>query len=323
MSIWDAHVHAFSRAFFEALFEERKAQDLDPVDPSRWAEECGLELPDASAETHARRWIEELDRNAVDGALLLASHPKELDAVLEMRAVDPSRFEVLGSFRPIPDAAEQERFVRSSLEKGVRGFLFFPSLHGYAPGDPHVEPVWKMLAEHRAFALVHCGVLRIPLRDALGLRSAYVPQWSNPLEWIPVARANPDTSFVVAQFGAGLLRESLLLAADSPNVLLDTSSSHSWRASQPDHPSLADVFERALDVVGPERIVFGTDSSSFPRGWRRDLFDGQLEALLSLRVSRPTRDLIFSGNLLRLLAESGPETAPSERVEASAGDARK
>ena len=36
-------------------------------------------------------------------------------------------------------------------------------------------------------------------------------------------------------------------------------------------------------MLGPERILFGTDSSSFPRGWRKDNYESQKAALNELK----------------------------------------
>ena len=68
-------------------------------------------------------------------------------------------------------------------------------------------------------------------------------------------------------FGAGYFREALMLADLCSNVYLDTSSTNSWMRYQAAHLTLRTVFRHALDVAGPERLLFGTDSSFFPRGW--------------------------------------------------------
>ena len=61
--------------------------------------------------------------------------------------------------------------------------------------------------------------------------------------------------------------------------------------------TLKDVFKYALDAVGPERIVFGTDSSYFPRGYRSDVLMDQKNALDELAVSIDDQAKIFGGNL--------------------------
>ena len=86
-------------------------------------------------------------------------------------------------------------------------------------------------------------------------------------------------TFVVPHFGGGFLREVLMLGMQCENVYVDTSSSNDWVRSQPGGMELADVFSDVLDVYGADRILFGTDSSTFPRGYRADIRDQQLAAL--------------------------------------------
>jgi predicted TIM-barrel fold metal-dependent hydrolase len=64
--------------------------------------------------------------------------------------------------------------------------------------------------------------------------------------------------------------------------------------------TLPDVFRRALDVAGPERVVFGTDSSFFPRGWNRAVHDAQAAALQASGASAGDCHRIFTSNFDRL-----------------------
>jgi predicted TIM-barrel fold metal-dependent hydrolase len=104
---------------------------------------------------------------------------------------------------------------------------------------------------------------------------------------------------VIPHFGAGMLREALMLADCCSNVYLDTSSSNSWIKYTPGL-TLEHVFKTALDVVGPERLLFGTDSSFFPRGWNREVFERQETALNSIGVGKPAQEKIFGENFARL-----------------------
>ena len=118
------------------------------------------------------------------------------------------------------------------------------------------------------------------------------------------ADAHPEVSFVLPHFGGGLFREARSAGTQCGNVYVDTSSSNSWIATQPAALSLRDVFERTLQVFGPERILFGTDSNFFPAGWRSERLDEQREILDDLGVVDAVHELIFSGNADRLLANS-------------------
>ena len=95
-----------------------------------------------------------------------------------------------------------------------------------------------------------------------------------------------------------------MMAADAcPNVYVDTSSSNSWIRYTPGL-TLDDAFKTALAVLGPRRLLFGTDSSFFPRGWNRPVFDAQFQALRQLGVPEPDIAQIFGGNFDRLFPVS-------------------
>ena len=59
------------------------------------------------------------------------------------------------------------------------------------------------------------------------------------------------------------------------------------------------MFRTALAVVGPDRLLFGTDSSFFPRGWR--VIHGRAAAALDeLGVEAVVSEKIFSRNFERI-----------------------
>jgi hypothetical protein len=54
------------------------------------------------------------------------------------------------------------------------------------------------------------------------------------------------------------------------------------------------VFRRSLEAVGPERIIFGTDSSHCPRGLRREILEEQVGILKAVGMSKEDAQLILS-----------------------------
>jgi len=68
------------------------------------------------------------------------------------------------------------------------------------------------------------------------------------------------------------------------------------------HLDLRTVFRRALDVAGPKRLLFGTDSSFFPRGWNAPIFEAQTKALYEIGINADTARLIFHDNLQQLFS---------------------
>jgi predicted TIM-barrel fold metal-dependent hydrolase len=96
-----------------------------------------------------------------------------------------------------------------------------------------------------------------------------------------------------------MFRETLMAAEQAPNILLDTSSSNAWMKYYPGL-TLEAMFRSALLVVGPERLVFGTDSSFFPRGWHKGIYDAQSAAVAALGVNADDQAKIFGGNFERI-----------------------
>jgi uncharacterized protein len=92
---------------------------------------------------------------------------------------------------------------------------------------------------------------------------------------------------------------SLVVADLCPNIYLDTSSSNSW-IKYPPALNLEEVFRQALEVVGADRLLFGTDSSFFPRGWQRKVWEDQDAVLETIGVDHPTKEKCFSGTFNRL-----------------------
>jgi hypothetical protein len=174
-------------------------------------------------------------------------------------------------------------------------------MHRFHAWDRRLFAIFEKIQAHRGIVFVHCGHLRVGVRDKLGLPSRFDMRFANPVDLDGVAKAFPDMPFVLPHFGAGYFRELLLLADQCDNVYTDTSSSNGWMDLMPYPLDLKSVYAKTLEVLGPERILFGTDSSFFPRGWRRDLFDAQVGVVSELGVSRLHAAQIFGNNLTRLV----------------------
>jgi hypothetical protein len=300
MAIVDFHMHFFSRPFFDAL----AAQSPQPGTPrerlERVSERTGIELPPDDLDEHLGRWLSEMDRHGVDHMAAFASLPEEIPAVAEAAARSDGRLSPFALVNPKAEGAPHK--VRGLLEdQGFKGVILFPALHHYHVGGPGAAELLSVLAEFEAIAYVHCGILVVKLRDLLGLPRLQDLSFADPLGIVPAANAFPAVKFVIPHFGAGFLRETLMAGSMCPNVFVDTSSSNDWMRTQGTLLDLPDVFRSALQALGPERILFGTDSNVFPAGWRRDRWEIQREALAELGATAAEQELVFAGNARRLL----------------------
>jgi predicted TIM-barrel fold metal-dependent hydrolase len=294
LQVTDAHVHFFSPNFFLSLASQcqKTPDELETI--------LGWQFP-LQAEELADTWVRELDRHGVSGAAMIASVPGDEHSVKAAVRLHPGRFYGYFMLNPtLADAAEQ---VHRALDAGLRGICLFPAMHRYSIQDRHARQIIEIASHHPGtIVFVHCGVLTVGVRKKLGLPSPFDMRYSNPIDLHAIALEHPRTNFVVPHFGAGYFREALMLCDMCPNVYLDTSSSNSWVKYQFGAPDLMQVFQHALSVVGPNRLLFGTDSSFFPRGWNRAIFDRQVEVLQQLDLTPTEAANILGGNLRRLLS---------------------
>ncbi len=184
-----------------------------------------------------------------------------------------------------------ERAVREGKLSGLK--IFAPLLK--KPLDSTLfRPLWEKAEELQVPVLIHFGILGGGGGIASGINIS-------PLSLEPVAKAFPHIPFVVPHFGCGYVRELLQLCWACANVHVDTSGNNEWLRWYPERLNVEDLFRKFYETVGPSRIIFGSDSSYFPRGFvHRYLFD-QIRDCRRLGMPEGDMALIFGGNALRLL----------------------
>jgi hypothetical protein len=292
----DAHCHFFSSRFLELLTQGAP----EPADGDRAgavAASLGWDPP-GTAEELADRWVSEMDRHHVQRTGLIASIPGDEASVRAAVQRHPRRFVGFFMFNPAaPDAATRlEALLDGRL---LRVAALFPAMHRYRLDDPMVDAVFARAAAVGAAVFVHCGVLSVGVRKRLGLPSAFDLRLGDPLAVADLAARHPTVPVIIPHFGAGLLREALMAADQCANIFLDTSSSNGWMKY---HPGLTldAVFRQAVSVAGVDRLLFGTDSSFFPRGWNRQVHDAQMAAMAAAEIDNEGRGRIMGGNFERL-----------------------
>jgi len=296
VQVCDVHCHFFSSRFLEILAKDRR--DIPPGDHAAVVSTLLGWDPPGPPDALADRWITELDRHQVARAAVIASIPGDEESVAAAIARHPSR--LVGFFMLNPAAADAaERLSRAIGDWKLRGICLFPAMHHYRLDDERVTATFEAASARGAAVFVHCGVLTVGVRKRLGLASPFNLRLGDPLALATVAAKFPKVPVIIPHFGAGFLREALIAADQCPNIHLDTSSSNSWIKYHPGL-TLEAVFRQALEVVGADRLLFGTDSSFFPRGWQRQIFEQQKALLDAIGTPEAAQERIFSGNFQRL-----------------------
>jgi len=300
MTLCDAHCHFFSQRFFEALGREKYGAQSD-VNGDHVASDLGWEMP-GPAETLADRWAAELDQHHVTRVALIGSVPGDETSVAVAVQRHPQRFVGFFALNPCaPDALERAKHAFADL--GLRCVCLFPALHHYRLDDRRVVELFEVAAAHGGAMFVHCGYLSIEARVRLQLKSRLDLRCGDPLALAATAAGFPQVPVIIPHFGSGFFREALMAVDATTNIYLDTSSSNAWVKYVPGL-TLTEVFRRALATAGPDRLIFGTDSSYFPRGWRRVVHGAQRTALDEIGVEAAAAAKIFSGNFERVFGQA-------------------
>jgi len=193
-----------------------------------------------------------------------------------------------------PDAAEQLSYAIDKL--GLSGYKILAPVIEKPLSDIAYDEVFSICHERCLPVVIHFGILG----GGGGLSLVNGPNLS-PLALAETAKRFPHARFIVPHFGCGFTNDLLQLCWASPNVRVDTSGNNLWTKWTMENYTLEQLFHRFYSTVGPGRIVFGSDSAWFPRGFAIRYLLDQLRAVRALNM--PSGDIrrIFRENALELL----------------------
>jgi hypothetical protein len=300
LPLFDAHTHFFGRTFLAGLGKQLGLTGADAA--AEVARRLGWELPPEDPADVGRRWVAEMDRHGVDKMVSIHTLPGDLDSAGAGVAGANGRLAGYVMVNPL-DAAAAQTAERAVTQFGFRGVALFPAMFGFAMNTEAVAAVLDVANRHRLNVFVHCGVLKVGFRTKLGLPCGFDTTLSNPLALQKPAAQYSRARFIVPHLGSGFFRELLMLADTSPNVYADTSGMAGWAKYLDGAPPPAQALRQALTVLGAGRLLFGSDSTFFPRGWRRDVFDQQMRIFEEAKLTAEEVKGILGANLERMLAD--------------------
>jgi hypothetical protein len=288
----DAHLHLSTEGMVRRIMERAPTIREEALRRSRLG---GMTLGErlkvvvgVTVQQHAANWLAAFDQAGVAGGVFIAVGEGN-DEMAEFVARNPQRLHGLGSLVDPrhPDAAKT---VRTFGGRGFCGLKLYPPTQRFLPNERAFYPIYEACAEQGLPIVFHFGIT---------VGAFYDLSYASPLPLSAVIKEFPEVTFVIAHFGAGFLRETLFLAYHTDNVCVDTSGTNNWRQYYPGEPSLEQVFRDALRAFGPERVLFGTDSSVWG-GYRHHILKEQIEVLDRLELSAGDRALILGGNARRV-----------------------
>jgi predicted TIM-barrel fold metal-dependent hydrolase len=183
--------------------------------------------------------IPALDAYGVDAALVMpfAGAPDaraEHERIALLGAEHPGRLRGIVCLNPHLDGFEDEA-ARCVVELGFVALKLHTAGHAVDPLSKDGQRVFAAARELEVAVIVHTGGVGEP--------------FSSPVHVLPQARQYPDVSIVLAHAGMGVAsRQAGIVAQECPNVYLE--------------PSWCSILDTRwlVDLVGPQRIIFGSDS---------------------------------------------------------------
>jgi len=315
----DVHAHMLERQYLESLC------DFMGLDVSRT--DSGQTLLRKGNATVA--WfredffdqtvrLKEMDRMGIERRVLSLSSPSIYewpvqeqirlavhinDATARYCEAHPDRFSGLATL-PLGDTqaalAELDRAVNGL---GLVGIAMGSHIDGKPLNDPMLEPVWSVINDKRLPVVEH------PMRPLgtdhmaqfeLPLRVGFVYETTTALTrmiYAGVFERYPDFPYIVAHTGGALL--TILQRLDNGYHLFPACREHISRLPSEYAKRLyydtcafsADVIEMAHKIVGPERLLWGTDDP---------FISGGTDYIDALPIPDHDKTLIFRGNAARL-----------------------
>ncbi len=183
-----------------------------------------------------------------------------------------------------------ELFRKGVEEWGMIGLKLHPTT-GFYPHDLVCYPLYEAAREMGVPVLIHSGTEPAPLK----------PMFSQPRYMDAVAADFPDLKLIIAHCGHGWWAEAIDLAVSKPNLYVDFSGWEAEYAGNPDY--LYRPLRTAIDMLGPWRVMFGTDGSMnnfvvWPKEWVAAFREP--ESPSGIAFSREEMDIVLGGAAARL-----------------------
>ena len=237
------------------------------------------------------RWLAELDTYGVEVMNFLTA--EDNDDMAAKIGEHSDRF-IGFAHHSIENSDALPELKRAIEQLGLKGYKMFGPLVNRPLHDEALMPVWQYLSDNQLPVLIHFGLLG---------RAGGIVEHQNmsPLAIFQVAREFPDLPIIIPHFGAGYFKELLHLCWSCPNVYVDTSGSNQWVRWMPYPLDLETLFRKTFELIGPERIIFGTDSNGFPRGFSYRYLQDQVRVCREINMREDDMENIFGNNARRLL----------------------
>lgn len=238
---------------------------------------------DASAEA----LVANMKAAGISKAVVLAIEPDMGNAYVADKCEEHPELIGFASLNPLePERVTED--LRNYISSGrMRGVKLHPRRQGFT--IEHVREVIQMVEQVADY--------QVPiLFDAFPYGDTYYKIQEVRLIH-EVAQAVPKADIIMAHTGGIHVMDALMVVKGNRNVVVDVSFTPFWFAGSSIYSDLVFVLRK----LGANRILHGSDSPEVPVG--RSVED-TLSLCAQCGFSESDQELIFSGNILRLLSKA-------------------
>jgi predicted TIM-barrel fold metal-dependent hydrolase len=212
-----------------------------------------------------------MDRNGIDHSVICSLEPFiTTEEILEVIRPHRKRLSLFASVaRDEPDGAGY--FAKFVASGEISGLKIHPLVGGYACGELYdrTKGAVQIAVDNNLPIMIHAG--HIPKSTIAGLMRG-----CEELESLePLIAAFPTGKFILAHIGWELWREVLAMAKKYPHISVETS----WQPAR--------IIRRAVDELGPERVIFGSDFPIYK----------QRSALKQLQKAVTDKEFVYIANV--------------------------
>jgi predicted TIM-barrel fold metal-dependent hydrolase len=189
--------------------------------------------------------------------------------------------------RIIPFAVVSPRYLRGRADEelercintmGFKGIKLHPQSQSYRADSPVVNPIMEKARQYEVPVLFHSGP----------------EEYSHPRLIGNLAGRFPDVTVIMGHTGGSAFLEAIWEARSHDNILLDTCGIDNSTTGVVDNSTTIGVIEHAVDLVGVERIVFGSDNPIANVGV-------EMAKIKLANLTQKEKDMILGENMARVL----------------------
>jgi len=224
----------------------------------------------------------------IDVSVLLPVGPDACRKAQAMARADPKRY-VPFFWIDLADVARSVAEMTSAAAAGLcKGVKFQLLLQHVYANDRVLYPVYERCAELGLVVTFHTGAVAFPREFGI----PHVTKYAHPMPIDEVAFDFPGLRIILAHLGGNWHYEALILAEKHENLYMDTAYLPFFCRRLLPRVTPGELIERAVGILGPERIVYGCE------GLLPEVIEG-------LDLPEPARRRILGGNAAELLGLAG------------------